>query len=131
MLIRNVKLIELDTPNENNILLSTLEAYKYVNSRKRYERVRLCEFSLPAEVRFIQSCDIANVSHSMFNLRIDGKFLMCDVKVFDTRFGRIMKELIDDDIKSSIRPTFFSINEKCGNLYIIKDIEDISCYLSI
>jgi len=93
MKLENVIICKIGQPNPPTGRIYPKKVIKdVVENQKEYLSVLSLED--PSSGGTLVTNSLEYVSHSVSNLRIENDNLLCDVKIFDTPQGKILKELI-------------------------------------
>lgn len=128
MNIKNVKIMKIDEPNTNNVLYPRAEVEKLVSSA---EGETFCSI----EPAFHGTILMSAVSHKMFNVRIEGDYVVCDIETLDTPKGELLESMLKDgssapkvSICASSYGTFDIVGE--DGVKRIKDLKGLSTFVT-
>lgn len=91
--LEDVKVKKLDVPDRSGIIYTADSLKSSVENFKNSGKLMLGGCGVSNE-----QLDLASVTHEIVDLRIEGDYLIANIKILDTPLGEHLQKLVMDDI---------------------------------
>lgn len=118
MVLRNVVILTVDTPNKNNRIYSTEMVQKMLDNLVQPVFGAFSPYGMPKAL----DCDLSLASHRINNLRLKDNKLLGDVHIMNTPAGHLLST------RMSIRPDLDFRMAGIGNVSSIGHVHDYDLY---